>query len=109
MKHILFFTLLTFLGAETMSPMEHQSLHTYNKRPTLRHSGDTHAHKLHKIDENEAKKIAVKHCKEKNISLKLTHQGRMLYYIATTAKCILYINALDGSVIVPEKFNTKVK
>lgn len=92
----------TFVYAETMSQIDHLSLHTYNKHPSLKNTGDKRAHKLHKIDEEQAMAIAEKECKEDIVRLKLTHQRLYLYYIAKTSNCALYINALDGSIIDPE-------
>ncbi len=107
MKQLLFLTFTVFLNAETMTPVEHSSLHTYNKRSTLKHNNHNAAHKLHKIDEEQARSITMKRCKEEVGTLKLTHNGLYLYYIARTPKCTLLINALDGSIIDPEKMNTR--
>jgi len=94
--------LITLLAAEEMSPSQHQSLHTYNYRPTLKKQGEKNAHKLHKIDEKKAREIAREHCGEGTVKLKLTHTELYLYYIASTKGCRLYIDALDGSIIDPD-------
>ena len=97
----LFFLLLAltlFVDAEQMSSMEHQSIHSYSHRPNLKKSGEKKAHRLHKIDEDQARVITQKYCKEKGAKLKLTHSGRTLYYIAETKNCAITINALDGTV-----------
>jgi hypothetical protein len=78
--------------------MEHRSIHTYNHRPGLKKSSEKNAHKLHKIDEKQARAIAENHCKEKGVKLTLTHSGRTLYYIAATKHCTITIDALDGTV-----------
>ncbi len=99
MKQLFLLLVLTlFVDAEQMSSMEHQSIHSYNHRPNLKNSGEKKAHRLHKIDEKQARAIAQKHCKEKDVKLKLTHSGRTLYYIATTKNCTITIDALDGTV-----------
>lgn len=82
-----------------MSLTDHLTLHTYNKRPSLKHISDKRAHKLHKIDEKQAMAIAEKKCNEGTVKLKLTHHNLYLYYTAKTSKCTLFINALDGSII----------
>jgi hypothetical protein len=108
MKQLLSLLILTiFINAEEMSSMEHQTLHTYNKRPTLKNSSEKNAHKLHKIDEKKAKEIAGKICKEHEITLKLIHSQLYLYYEARTKNCLLYINALDGKLIDPETINKR--
>jgi hypothetical protein len=99
MKPLLLLPALTFfINAAEMSPMEHRSIHTYNYRPALKKSGEKNAHKLHKIDEKQARLIAENHCKEKGVELTLTHSGRTLYYIAATKHCTIAIDALDGTV-----------
>lgn len=110
MKQLLSLLILyTFINAEEMSSMEHQSLHTYNKRPTLKNRGEKNTHKLHRIDEKQAEEIARKVCKGKDIELRLTHSNLYLYYIAKTKTCTLLINALDGTIIDPETINTRNK
>ncbi len=100
MKYLLLtLVFCTFIYAETMSPTDHLNLHTYNKRPSLKHISKKRAHKLHKIDEKQAIAIAEKECKDGTVKLKLTHHSLYLYYIAKTPKCTLFINALDGSII----------
>ena len=52
MKYLLILlAVYSFSSAETMSPSEHNSLHTYNKRSTLKHNSEKRAHQLHKVDE----------------------------------------------------------
>ena len=94
--------MISILYAEKMTSMEHQGLHTYNNRPTLKNRGEKNAHKLHKIDEKQAMEIASNKCGTDEIKLKLTHSGLYLYYIATAKNCRLYINALDGTLIDPK-------
>ena len=96
------FMLTIFIRSEEMSPMEHQSLHTYNNRSIVKKSSEKRAHRLHKIDERKAREIAEKNCGEKVRSLRLDHNRLTLYYRAETANCTLYIDALDGRVIDPE-------
>jgi len=95
----------SFSFAETMSPSEHNSLHTYNKRSTLKHNNEKKAHQLHKVDEAQAKAIAYKICKTKKLTLTLKHHSLYLYYHVNAEGCTLFINALDGSIIEPDKIN----
>ena len=94
--------LSAFIQAEQMSSMDHQSIHTYNKRPIVRKSAEKKAHELHKIDERKAREIAEKKCGEKVRRLTLNHSRLYLYYRAETENCTLYINALDGTIFDPE-------
>ncbi len=97
----------TSMYAQTMSASEHLDLHRYNHRPSLKHMDEKNAHRLHKIDEDQARKIAARTCRGSDVKLTLTHRGSYLYYIARTTKCTVYINALDGTVIDPKKINTE--
>ncbi len=100
MKYVLFMIgLYISLYAQTMTPEQHMNLHTYNKRPSLQKSVDKRAHQMHKIDDKQAMAIAKKMCKDERVTLRLTHRDTYLYYIAKTATCTLYINAIDGSII----------
>jgi len=101
--------LITLLAAEKMFPSQHQSLHTYNYRPTLKKQAEKNAHKLHKIDEKKAREIAREHCGEDAIKLKLAHTELYLYYIATTKGCRLYIDALSGAILDPKTINKEKK
>ena len=104
MKYLLILlSVYSFSSAETMSPSEHNSLHTYNKRSTLKHNSEKKAHQLHKVDEEQAKAIAYKICKTKKLTLALKHYSLYLYYHVKGEGCTLFINALDGSIIEPDK------
>jgi len=106
MKYLLILlSVYSFSSTETMSPLEHNSLHTYNKRPSLRHTNEKRAHRLHKVDEEQAKAIAHKICKTKKLTLTLKHHSLYLYYHVNAEGCTLFINALDGSIIEPDKIN----
>lgn len=110
MKYISVFVLfISILTAEEMSPADHQSIHTYNMRPSLRHAGERNMHKLHKINEEDAKVIAEKVCKENIVELKLTHKSSLLYYIAKSKSCKVHINALDGTIIDTQTIKTRNK
>ena len=106
---LLILGLCSTIYAETMSASEHLDLHSYNKRPSLKHTDERKAHRLHKIDEAQAKKIAAEACKENAVKLTLTHRGLTLYYIAKTPGCTVYINALDGTIIDPKTINMEKK
>ena len=104
MKYLLILlALYSFSSAETMSPSEHNSLHSYNKRSTLKHNNEKRAHQLHKVDEAQAKAIAEKICKTKKLTLRLKHHSLYLYYDVKAEGCTLFINALDGSIIEADK------
>ena len=104
MKYLsILLALYSFSFAETLSPSEHNSLHTYNKRSTLKHNNEKRAHQLHKVDEEQAKAIAEKICQTKKLTLRLKHHSLYLYYHVKGEGCTLYINALDGSIIPADK------
>jgi uncharacterized membrane protein YkoI len=91
--------IVAFASGEKLSPSEHNSIHGYNNRPLIKMAKKRNMHKLHKVDEKQAKKIVKDETKEEVISLKLTHQGRHLIYKAKTQQYSLTINALDGTII----------
>ena len=100
MKYLIISTLfITFPQAGNISSMDHQSIHTYNNRPTMKNRGEKNAHKLHKIDEKRAVEIARKKCGRSDIKLKLAHSRLYLYYIATSKGCRVYIDAVNGKLI----------
>jgi len=106
MNHLLIFAFFTgVLTAEEISPLDHMSIHTYNHRPSVKLAKERKMHKLHKVNEAEAKVIAEKACKEKTSRLKLTHRGTLLYYVAKSKSCEVHINALDGTIIENKTIN----
>ncbi len=102
MKYLIFSALVCRLVfAREMTPAEHLQLHNYNQRPSLRQQAERKAQRLPEIDISSARKIARKVCTRGKLRLRLTHRDTLLYYIATTPGCTVWINALDGSLIVP--------
>jgi uncharacterized membrane protein YkoI len=103
MKYLtLLVPMFVFASGATLTPSEHSSVHGYNKRPVAKIQQKQNMHKLHKIDEEEAKKIVRDKTNEEVISLKLSHTGNKLIYKAKTKHHSLIINALDGGVIKDE-------
>jgi len=94
--------LITLSNTEEMTPVEHSSLHSYNNKSLLKNRSERNAHRLHKIDEVQAKEIAKAICGETIESLELRHTKCRLYYIAKSKKCTTNIDALDGSVVQAE-------
>jgi len=94
---------LAFASDETFSVQEHRSIHnTSTFKPSVKMKEKQQMHRLHKIDEDEAKKIALDETKESVVFLKLTHEGKYLIYKIKTENYRLIVNALDGSVIKKE-------
>ncbi len=110
MKYLCMLAVLSvFAPAQTMSPQQHLQLHPYNQRPSLRNEADKRAHRMHIIEEKEAKTIAEKVCHSDDVKLILTHHDIYLYYIAVTPTCTAYINAMDGSILTPEQLKKGAK
>ena len=102
MKYLFFSALVCRLVfAQEMTPAQHLQLHNYNQRPSIQQRADRKARQLPKIDISRAREIARKVCPGGRLRLRLTHRDRLLYYIAKTPNCRIWINALDGSLIVP--------
>ncbi len=103
MKYIWIISLLVNISnTAEMTAVEHDSLHSYNNKSLLKNSVKRNAHKLHKIDEVKAKEIAKSICGEPIESMELRHSGQRLHYIGKSKECIVYVDALDGSLIKKE-------
>jgi hypothetical protein len=96
---ILILLLLQSISAEELNTMQHQSLHSYNNKPSVKHKLKQKMHKMHKIDEVQALKIAQEICKNKKITLTLVHKKAFLLYAVKSKHCSFFINALDGKII----------
>ncbi|WP_294963312.1 PepSY domain-containing protein [Sulfurimonas sp.] len=92
-------------ASEVMTPAEHNSVHGYNKNPTLKTKSEQKMHKLHNIAEGAAIKIVKKETNEDVKKIKLTHSGNYLVYKASTQRYNVQVNALDGSVMKSELKN----
>ena len=97
--------LLAFALSNTLTPMEHKSIHGYNKRPSAKMQQKRNMHRLHKVDEEKAAEIVKKETKEDIQSLRLTHTGKILKYLVKTESYNLTINALDGEILDKAKNN----
>ena len=92
-----------FASGETMSVYDSLYFSNANKQLfKLNNHQKTRMHKLHKIDEQEAKFIIKELTQEEDINLKLTTRGKYLIYKASTEHYTLIINALDGTLIEKE-------
>jgi uncharacterized membrane protein YkoI len=104
---LLFTTVILITGCTTstnLSPAEHQSLHSYNQKPSLKIKQIRQMHKLHKIDENEAEKITQTVTGEKVLQLKLKHEGKILFYFIITPSYQLHIDAQKGTILRKVKY-----
>ena len=101
MKYLTLLTIPMFVFAQgqTLTPSEHNSIHSYNKRPSVKMKNKGNMHKLHKVNEEEASKIAKEQTKEDVQNIKLTHTGNVMFYKVQTQSYRIKINAMDGSVI----------
>lgn len=100
MKYLtLLLTPLFVLASEgTLTTSEHNSIHGYNKKPTVKIRQKSNMHRLHEVDEKEAANITKQETNEDVQSIRLTHSGRILKYLVKTENYRLTINALDGTV-----------
>jgi uncharacterized membrane protein YkoI len=102
---LLFTTVILITGCTTstnLSPAEHQSLHPYNQKPSLKIKQIRQMHKLHEIDEKEAERIAQTVTGEKVLQLKLKHEGQILFYFIITPSYQLHIDAKKGTILKKE-------
>ena len=89
-------------ASQAMTPMEHSSVHGYNKNPVLKTKTEQKMNKLSNIKDEQARKIVKKETTEDVEKLKLTHSGNFLVYKATTKSYRVQVNALDGTVMKKE-------
>ena len=97
--------LFIFASGQELNYEEHESLHTYNKRPTMKGKIRSQHHKLHKVNEDQARAITAKNTGEKVKHIHLKHKGKYLIFDIQTENYILIINALDGTIIKKEKID----
>ena len=96
---LLFAPIFSFAVQSTLTPREHSSIHNYNNRPIVKMGKKQKMHQLHKINEDQAIKIAQKDTGEEVKSVKLLHSGNILKFSVKTKSYTLSINALDGEII----------
>jgi len=101
MKRLLLFAILMgIIQANEQAMVDSATpLVSYNHRMSISMKKKSELKRLAQIDTEQARKIATASCKEPARSLKLTHQGQLLYYRVSTGNCVVYINALNGSII----------
>lgn len=105
MKYLALLTaLFVFASAETqtMTPSQHNSIQGYNNKPTLKSKTKQKMHKMHNVEDDEARQIIKKETGEDVEKLKLTHSGNYLIYRASTKSYHIQVNALDGKVMKKE-------
>ena len=105
MKYLILLLAPLFLVAsqERLTPIEHGSIHNYNKRPIVKMSKKNRMHKLHKVDEHAVATIVKAKTAEEVEDMKLLHSGSLLKYKIKTEHYLLEINALDGTIISKQK------
>ncbi|PHR54180.1 MAG: hypothetical protein COA44_14125 [Arcobacter sp.] len=100
---ILFASSETLYTGETLSTHDRMFLHrSSNHRPSIRMKDKRKVHKIHKVDEKQAKIITKEETKEEVAFLRLKKHGEYLVYYISTEHYALIINALDGTIIKKE-------
>ncbi len=101
-----YFTLLLApvfaFASQAMTPMQHSSIHGYNKNPTLKIKIEEKKNKFNNIKTDEARQIVKTATTEDVKKIKLTHSGNFLVYKTTTKNYRVQVNALDGTVMKKE-------
>jgi len=79
---------------------EHNNMTHTNKKMSLKIKDTQELHRLHQIDENQAKEIVEEASMEKVSSIIIKHNGLLLYYLVKTQSGKLFkVNAIDGVII----------
>lgn len=89
-------------ASQAMTPMQHSSVHGYNKNPILKIKTEQMKNKLRNIKTDEARQIVKTATTEDVKKIKLTHSGNFLVYKTTTKSYRVQVNALDGTVMKKE-------
>ncbi len=110
MKHLVvlfFIPLFAFASQEStpMTPLEHSSIHGYNKAPLVNIKNDQKMREVSNINEDQAREIVKKETNEDAMEIELTHVGIYLVYKVKTKGYTLQINAIDGVIIKKEPRN----
>lgn len=106
MKYIFILAIsVLYLHAETakMTQSEYKSIHHHNNKAVLKIREKSNMHRIHKVDEEQAKVIVRDLTHEKVIKLKLTNRNRILYFSALTQHYHVEVNAMDGTILKKEK------
>lgn len=101
---LLLTSLMAFASTDStpMTPLEHSSIHGYNKAPLVNIKSDQKMRELCNINEKQAREIVKKETNEEARDIELTHIGIYLVYKASTQSYKLQINAIDGVVMNKE-------
>ncbi|WP_324171852.1 PepSY domain-containing protein [Sulfurimonas sp.] len=89
-------------ASQAMTPMEHSSIHGYNKNPNLKIKTEQKKKKLSNIKDKEARKIVKKATTQEVEKIQLIHLGDFLIYKATTKDYKVQVNAIDGTIMKKE-------
>jgi len=100
---ILVTPIIIFAHEHTMTASEHNSIHGYNQKPMIKTQRKWEMHKVHKVREEKAIKIAKEQTKEDVQKIKLTHTGNIIFYKVYTQSHYLEINAMNSSIIEKKK------
>ena len=91
---------VSLFGDASLDTAQMGELNRYNHRTTVGFSDRAALKRFAKIDEEEAKRIALARCRPPSIGrVTLRRKGRTLYYRLRTPSGEIRINALDGSLI----------
>ena len=106
MKYILLMaTLVLSLSADVakITQQEYKKIHHNNNKMGLKIQEKSYMHRIHKVDETQAKEIAINETNEEVLKLTLDHKGRVLFYKVHTKNHYLEINAMDATVMKKDK------
>lgn len=98
MKYLILITvLLGTLQAQELTASQVASTYTYNHKLSMKVKYRRLLQNMANLNKEKAQDIAVKSCDATIKNSRLMRHGKRLFYAIRTQKCLIKIDALDGS------------
>ncbi|MBU1668938.1 hypothetical protein KKC13_11015 [bacterium] len=93
------------LHAQELTPEQVASTHTYNHKLSMKVKYRRLLQNMANVNEEEAQEIASKSCDAAIKNTRLMRHGKRLFYAIRTQKCLIKVDALDGSTMSKKVLN----
>ena len=103
MKYLLLALMVGAMAeAQELTPRQIASTYTYSQKLSLKVQHRRLLQKMAIFKQEEAYRIADKHCSSMVKKSHLMRHGKRLFYTMETSNCLIKIDALDGSIMSKE-------
>lgn len=100
MKFLLLITLfLGLIHAQELTPSQVQETLKYNHKPSQKVQYRRLLQGMAELTKEEAESIAAQKCDASVKQSRLMRHGKHLFYAIKTTKCLIKVDALDGSIM----------